>query len=165
MKAIWLHMTCVCEPCQVKRLLNVKCSLNLLMGDRMAWVVLLTDDVADWLAELNKEDPESAARVAASIEMLKEHGPALDRPLVDTIKSSKIANLKELRPGSSGRKKIRLLFVFDRWRQAILLVAGDKSSNWQGWYKSAIERAERLYDEHLRTQQKEREEGKRDAGS
>jgi hypothetical protein len=123
----------------------------------MAWVVLLTDEVADWLAELNKEDPKSAIRVAAAIEMLREHGPALDRPLADTIKGSGIANLKELRPGSSGRKKIRILFVFDRWRQAILLVAGDKSGNWQGWYKSAIELAERLYNEHLRTQDEERE--------
>lgn len=130
----------------------------------MAWVVLLTDEVADWLAELNKEDPDSATRVAAAIEMLKEHGPALDRPLADTIKGSRIANLKELRPGSSGRKKIRILFAFDWWRQAILLVAGDKSGNWQGWYKSAIELAERLYDEHLRMQGEARE-GKRDAGS
>ena len=118
----------------------------------MVWVVLLTDEVANWLAELNKEDPESAVRVAAAIEMLKEHGPALDRPLADTIKGSRIANLKELGPGSSGRQKIRILFVFDRWRQAVLLVAGDKSGDWQGWYKSAIELAERLYDEHLRTQ-------------
>jgi hypothetical protein len=32
---------------------------------------------------------------------------------MDTITSSAIANLKELRPGSRGRSEIRVLFVFD----------------------------------------------------
>jgi Phage derived protein Gp49-like (DUF891) len=44
------------------------------------------------------------------------------------ITGSKIKNLKELRPGSSGRSEIRVLFVFDSWRSAILLVAGDNGS-------------------------------------
>jgi len=128
----------------------------------MGWVVLLTDEVADWLAELEKEDPKSAVRVVAAVRMLREHGPALDRPMVDTIRGSRVANLKELRPGSSDRKKIRILFAFDWWRQAILLVAGDKSGDWRGWYGSAIERAERLYDEHLRAQEAQRREKARD---
>jgi hypothetical protein len=50
-------------------------------------------------------------------------------PLVDTITNSKIANLKELRPGSRGRSEARVLFVFDPWRSAILLVAGDKAGS------------------------------------
>jgi hypothetical protein len=125
-------------------------------------VVLLTDEVAEWLAGLNDEDPGTAARVAAAIEMLSHEGPTLGRPLVDTIKGSQIANLKELRPGSSGRQKIRILFAFDPWRQAILLVAGDKSGDWQGWYDTAIKIAEGLYDEHLRSQEKERKEGEQD---
>jgi ribosome-binding protein aMBF1 (putative translation factor) len=53
---------------------------------------------------------------------------------VDTITNSKIANLKELRPGSRGRSEIRILFVFDPWRSAILLIAGDKAGNWTKWY-------------------------------
>jgi len=35
-----------------------------------------------------------------------------------------IASLKELRPGSRERSEVRILFVFDPWRSAILLVAG-----------------------------------------
>jgi len=35
--------------------------------------------------------------------------------------------MKELRPGSTGRTEIRVLFAFDMERQAILLVGGDKS--------------------------------------
>ena len=59
--------------------------------------------------------------------MLERGGPAEGRPLVDTITGSKIPNMKELRPGSAGHSEIRILFVFDPWRAAILLVAGDKA--------------------------------------
>jgi hypothetical protein len=59
-----------------------------------------------------------------AIYALSRSGPALGRPLVDTITGSKIKNLRELRPGSSGSSEIRILFVFDPWRSAILLVAG-----------------------------------------
>lgn len=46
-------------------------------------------------------------------------GPALGRPLVDTLTGSSLLNLKELRPGSRGRSELRLLFVFDPDREAI----------------------------------------------
>jgi hypothetical protein len=49
---------------------------------------------------------------------------------------------------------VRILFVFHPWRQAILLVAGDKSSDWKGWYKKALKDAERLYAEHLHSEEK-----------
>jgi hypothetical protein len=117
------------------------------------WTVLVSDQVREWLSHLVKEDPGTARLVRAAIRVLREDGPALGRPLVDRIKGSNIKNLKELRPGSSGRSEIRILFVFDPRRQAILLVAGDKSSNWNGWYKPAIGQAERLYNDHLRVQQ------------
>jgi hypothetical protein len=35
--------------------------------------------------------------------------------------------MKERRPPSAGCTEIRILFVFDPWRSAVLLVAGDKS--------------------------------------
>jgi len=57
--------------------------------------------------------------------------------------------MKELRPGSAGTTEIRVLFVFDPWRSAILLVGGDKSGNWTRWYRKAIPKAERLYEEYL----------------
>lgn len=37
---------------------------------------------------------------------------------------------------------IRVLFVFDPWRSAILLVAGDKTGQWHKWYEEAIPQAE-----------------------
>jgi hypothetical protein len=68
--------------------------------------------------------------------------------LVDTIKGSRHANMKELRPGSTGRTEIRVLFAFDRERMAFLLVGGDKSDNWTTWYELNIPIADDRFDEH-----------------
>jgi hypothetical protein len=40
---------------------------------------------------------------------------------------------------------IRILFVFDPWRSAILLTSGDKTGQWNAWYERAIPHAEKLY--------------------
>ena len=56
--------------------------------------------------------------------MLERTDPAEGRPLVDAIAGSSIPNMKELRPGSMGKSKIRIMFAFDPWRSAILLIAG-----------------------------------------
>ncbi len=63
--------------------------------------------------------------------------------------------MKELRPPSAGRSEIRILFVFDPWRSAILLVAGDKSGHWNRWYREAIPEAEQLYAAYLKEREKE----------
>lgn len=57
--------------------------------------------------------------------------------------------MKELRPGSSGRSELRVLFAFDPQRRAIMLVAGDKAGAWQRWYREAIPLADRLFDSYL----------------
>jgi hypothetical protein len=88
----------------------------------VAWEVLITDEVDAFLNELFESDRESHRLVNQAILVLEQNGPAEGRPLVDTITASKIANMKELRPPSSGRTEIRILFVFDPWRAAILLV-------------------------------------------
>ncbi|MFT4217726.1 MAG: type II toxin-antitoxin system RelE/ParE family toxin [Micropruina sp.] len=49
----------------------------------------------------------------AAIEVLREFGPQLGRPLVDSLTASRHRNMKELRPGSSGRSELRVLFAFD----------------------------------------------------
>ncbi|MDP9801554.1 hypothetical protein J2S49_001630 [Arcanobacterium wilhelmae] len=105
------------------------------------------EPVADWLSRL---DPSSSVQVIAALELLREHGPSLGRPLVDTISGSRHKNMKELWPGSSGRSKIRLLFIFDPNRRAIILIAGDKSGQWTKWYKTNIPIADDRYDLHLK---------------
>jgi len=42
-----------------------------------------------------------------------------------------------------------MLFAFDPLREVIFLVAGDKSGNWEGWYRDAIPLADERFAEHL----------------
>jgi hypothetical protein len=37
---------------------------------------------------------------------------------------------------------VRILFAFDPVRRAVLLVAGDKSGDWSGWYERSVPLAE-----------------------
>jgi hypothetical protein len=107
--------------------------------------VEFTDTFGSWWEELSAADQE---RVTAAVEILEQGGPALGRPLVDTIKRSRHANMKELRPRGG---HLRILFAFDPRRTAILLLGGDKRDHWQGWYAKNIPAADELYNEHLRT--------------
>lgn len=75
--------------------------------------------------------------------------------MVDHIQHSAIQNLKELRPGSAGHSELGILFAFDPWRSAILLVAGDKSGNWRHWYRQAIPLAEQLLETYLKERSEE----------
>lgn len=110
----------------------------------MAWQVLLHREVQEWFFEL---DEESKRKFTMAIRDLRANGPTLGRPLVDHIKGSQVANLKELRLlGTS----IRCLFVFDRDRRAIVLVAGDKKGQWKEWYRAALPLAEERYFQLLR---------------
>ncbi|MGH3804243.1 MAG: type II toxin-antitoxin system RelE/ParE family toxin [Pseudonocardiaceae bacterium] len=102
--------------------------------------------VEQWLVTL---DQSSYEQVVASLELLGERGPQLGRPLVDTLKASRHKNMKELRPGSSGRSELRVLFAFDPDRKAILLVAGNKAGQWKKWYKVNIPIADDRFDAHL----------------
>ena len=109
------------------------------------WVVELQTDCETWAESLPQADQEA---LLATIRVLRDIGPTLGRPLVDTVVGSRHANMKELRPGSTGRTEIRLLFAFDLDRRAIVLVGGDKSDDWKGWYDSNIPIADDRFDEH-----------------
>ncbi|MDT7811718.1 MAG: hypothetical protein QOJ42_1634 [Acidobacteriaceae bacterium] len=85
----------------------------------------------------------------ASLIPLREYGPSLGRPDVDTLKDSKYLNMKELRFRADGGVW-RVAFAFDPQRDAILLVAGDKSGvSEKKFYKRLIEKADKRYKEHL----------------
>jgi hypothetical protein len=104
---------------------------------------------------LCKDDPGTADKVEEALDELAACGPQLGRPLVDRIHSSKIHNLKELRPRVPGSAQVRLLFVFDQDREAIVLVAGDKAGRWSAWYTEAIQLAEERYAAYLREAREE----------
>jgi hypothetical protein len=109
------------------------------------WSVEFHQSCEAWAVGLGQQDAEA---LLAAIRVLRDAGPSLGRPLVDTIKGSRHSNMKELRPGSTGRTEVRVLFAFDLERQAILLVGGDKSDDWTRWYKENIPIADERFDEH-----------------
>lgn len=107
------------------------------------WRVILLPEVTLWLDELNDDDYE---HTVDALKLLRENGPALGRPRVDRIRNSQLHNLKELRPPSS---TMRLLFIFDPMRDAIVLCAGDKTGKWNSWYDENIVIAEERYRRYL----------------
>lgn len=84
----------------------------------------------------------------AVLDALAVDGPALGRPFVDTIKGSRYPNMKELRPRGG---VLRMLFAFDPERQAVVLVAGDKSNRWTQWYRENIPIADDRFEAHVQT--------------
>lgn len=85
----------------------------------------------------------------ASLVPLREYGPSLGRPDVDTLSDSRYANMKELRFRAGGGVW-RVAFAFDPRRNAILLVAGDKSGvSETKFYKRLLDKADKRYKEHL----------------
>lgn len=80
---------------------------------------------------------------------LRQLGPQLGRPRVDTLKGSQHANMKELR-FEAADGVWRVAFAFDPRRRAILLVAGDKAGVAQRrFYQRLIAKADARLDEHL----------------
>lgn len=91
----------------------------------------------------------------AEIALLEKYGPLLGRPHVDTLNGSKHANMKELR-FTADNGVWRAAFAFDPQRQAILLVAGDKSgTSEKRFYKQLIKKADKRFDNHLTQLQEE----------
>ncbi len=118
----------------------------------MAWTVDLHPDFAGEFEEL----PEQAQdELLALSDLLSTFGPQLGRPHADTLNGSKHSNMKELRFNADGGVW-RTAFAFDSKRNAILLVAGDKSGGSQKkFYKTLIKKADERFDQHLETLEKQ----------
>jgi hypothetical protein len=110
----------------------------------VSYEVNVTDEFLRWWSGLTIEQQED---ITARVDLLEEQGPALGRPVVDRITSSSFHNMKELRCSRDGA--LRVLFAFDPRRQAVLLVGGDKTGNWDAWYREAVPDADRIYGEYL----------------
>jgi len=85
----------------------------------------------------------------AQAQVIETFGPAAGRPRVDTLKGSKHANMKELRFDADDGVW-RAAFAFDPKREAIILVAADKSGGSEKkFYKRLIKIADERFDQHL----------------
>ena len=112
------------------------------------WEIEGPDEFSDWYDSLSVDQ---RALIDARVDELADKGPMLRRPIVGEISSSRIHNMKELR-ASAGPAQLRVLFVFDPARTAILLLGGNKAEGnaWNAWYSTAIPHAEDLYAEYLK---------------
>lgn len=110
------------------------------------WTVVLHPEFE---AELPRLPTAVRQELLAQAGVLEQFGPLAKRPRVDTLKGSKHANMKELRFDADGGVW-RTALAFDIRRQAILLVAGDKSGMSEAkFYRQLIAVADRRFSAHL----------------
>lgn len=116
----------------------------------------------EFAAEYQHLHPDVQDELLACIGLLEQFGPQLGRPRADTLNGSRHPNMEELRFNASGGVW-RVAFAFDPHRQAIVLVAGDKSGGSEKrFYRELIRRADVRFDGHLAhlKQQKEKKGSK-----
>jgi hypothetical protein len=110
------------------------------------WTIKQTEEFQRWF---ESSDNKLQDDILEHVVILKQLGPHLGRPLVDTLKGSLIVNLKELR-FNSGNKVIRIFFVFDPDRSAVLIIGGDKAgSGGKKFYEKMIHKSEKNYANYL----------------
>lgn len=116
----------------------------------MACEVEYTDEFGDWWGELSESEQES---VAATVGLLEAKGPHLMFPYSSGIEASRHSHMRELRVQHGG-DPYRVIYAFDPRRAAILLIGGNKAGA-DRWYERFVPIADRLYDEHLQSLEKE----------
>ncbi|WP_439257330.1 type II toxin-antitoxin system RelE/ParE family toxin [Lonepinella sp. BR2271] len=105
-----------------------------------------------WLKQQSNSDRK---KILTAIDLLSMSGPKLGRPFVDTLHSTKYANMKELRV-QSNQAVFRLFFIFDPLRRAVILCGGNKKGkNEKIFYTTMITQAETIYERYLKNLQGE----------
>jgi hypothetical protein len=119
----------------------------------VTWQVAFHDEFEP---EFDALDVVVQDELLAMTELLKQFGPSLGRPRVDTLNGSRYANMKELR-FEAGDGVWRVAFAFDPARRAVLLVAGDKSGgSGRRFYRQLIAKADKRFEGHLARMKNER---------
>jgi hypothetical protein len=89
----------------------------------MPWQVVIVPELE---VELRAFDGAVRVELLAKVALLREFGPKLGRPHVDTLAGSRLRNLKELRFDAAGGVW-RVASAFDPDRRAVVLAAASKS--------------------------------------
>ena len=112
----------------------------------MRWQVAFHDEFVPEFRNLPSRVQDEVYAIGC---LLEQFGPQLGRPRADTLNGSRYANMKEMRFGAAGGEW-RVAFAFDPERNAVLLVAGDKSGGGERrFYRALIARADERFDRHL----------------
>lgn len=115
----------------------------------MQWETEESAEFDDWFEGLGEDDQ---IQVIAALEYLGQTGPAARMPLSYPIKQNNSCGMKELRPGSSGRSEVRILYAFDFRRKALLLLGGDKAerrNDWDSWYDRNVKVADGIFQREV----------------
>jgi hypothetical protein len=140
----------------------------------LQWETEESTEFDEWFDKLGEDDQ---IQVIAAVEYLEQTGPAARMPLSYPIKQDNSCAMKELRPGSSGRSEVRILYAFDFRRKALLLLGGDKAErrdDWDSWYDRNVKVADEIFqrevarargEEALQESEKSPKEVARDKGS
>ena len=112
----------------------------------MKWEVVFHEEFDK---EFNALDEGLQDDLLAHAILVRDFGPNLGRPTVDTLKGSTHANMKELRFDWEG-EVWRVAFAFDPMRRAVLLAGGDKAGvDKKRFYKRLVAVADERFDRHL----------------
>jgi hypothetical protein len=116
------------------------------LDGRVMGEVVATDEFRDWYRGLDDGDARAVTRGVDRLEML---GIRLPFPFSSAVVGSRYA-LRELRIQSGGRP-LRVLYIFDTRRDAVLLLGGDKTGD-DRFYERLIPQAERLWETYQKEQ-------------
>jgi hypothetical protein len=112
----------------------------------LQWEVRFFDEFKSEFRELSFD---AKVGLGGVLDLLRQFGPSLGRPFVDTLNGSAYANMKEIRVDTEDNW-YRFAFAFDPGRNAIILCGGGKGGGSQkAFYKALIETADRRYRVHL----------------
>ena len=112
----------------------------------MSWTVEIAEEFEPEFFALQQDVQDT---ILTMTRLLRQFGPQLGRPQVDTLNGSRHANMKELRFSAAGGAW-RVAFAFDPVRRAMLLVAGNKSGGGERrFYRALIAKADERFDRHL----------------
>ena len=103
-----------------------------------------TDEFGQWWSNLTITEQND---IAVVVMLLEEKGVSLGFPYSSKINGSKHSGMRELRIQSQGNP-IRIFYMFDPRRTAILLIGGDKTGD-NRFYERFIPIADKLYDIYL----------------
>lgn len=110
----------------------------------MSWTVIYSSIFEEWLESCSESLQNETL---AHIELLSMMGVNLPFPHSSQIRGTRLSGMRELR-FKHEKREIRILYIFDPLRQALLLVGGDKAGS-KKWYEKNIPIAERIFGEYM----------------
>ena len=112
--------------------------------------MVATDEFVEWYDDLDDRKRNSVRRL---VDLLEQTGTSLRHPHSSQIKGSRYP-LRELRVQSGGRP-LRVFYIFDAIRQAVLLVGGDKTGDAR-FYLAMVPFAEAIWEQYQAEREREK---------